>query len=122
MKTTCITIAFTFICLFNLQAQRNGTHPGDSLSRSQLKQGGALIPILEDFDFDFYAKIRSFLISYTQNNQFYETKVKGNIIPKEYAAELSKLKIGTRINFDKIAVDMPDGTIRNVNTYYYVKK
>ena len=122
MKTICITISIACICLLNIQAQRNGTHPGDSLSKLQLKQGGALIPILEDFDFDFYARIRSFVISYNQNNQFYETKVKGNIIPKEYAANLSKLKIGTRINFEQIAVDMPDGTIRNVNTYYYVKK
>ena len=115
-------MSMTFICLLNLQAQRNGTHPGDSLSRSQLKEGGALIPILEDFDFNFYAKIRGFMISYIQNDQYYETKVKGNRIPKEHAMNLSKLKIGTRINFDQIAVDMPDGTVRNINTYYYVKK
>lgn len=123
MKTISITIFVLFAFLLNTNAQRNGKHAGDSLSKFQIKQSGlSLIPILEDFDFDVYARIRSFVVSYNQNNQFFETKIKGNILPKEQVAALCKLSIGTRVNFDNIEVLMPDETIRNINTYYYVKR
>lgn len=130
MKTFCITIFAFCLCTITAQASYDDVksnlyyndNPGDSLSKTRLKTGGALIPVLEDFDFDFYATIRSFVISYTQNDQVYETKIRGNIIPKEQITQLCKLKSGTRINFDNIEVNMPDGTIRSMSTHYFLKR
>lgn len=84
-------------------------------------EGGALVPFLDDFDFELYIHVNNYTISFFIDCELYEKKIDGAILPSEQVTIIKQLPNGTRINFKKLEVLMPDGTIRELETHYYLK-
>lgn len=94
----------------------------ETLSIAEATSGGALIPMLEDFDFDVYAVIKGFTVSFDPGTgSIYEKVCSGNQIPEEAARMMKKIPKGKKLYFDNIKVNMPDGTVRSSSAVYTIR-
>ena len=94
----------------------------DVMSIVEATSGGALIPMLEDFDFNVYAVIRGFTVSFDPGTgSIYEKVCSGNQIPDETARMMKKIPKGKKLYFDNIKVNMPDGTVRTSSAVYTIR-
>lgn len=99
-----------------------GKKTGEILTTGEAKAGGALIPMLEDFDFEVYAKISSFVVSFDAGGgNIIDKSVNGNVIPPDVSALLGRIPKGKKLYFDNIRVAMPDGTTRNSAAVYTIR-
>lgn len=106
-----------------------GKNSGDSLKLNYIQNDDGsykpcpIIPILENFNFEVYAVVKSFTISFTNNdNTIYEETIKGNYLTKDHFDKIDKLQVGSRVDFKNIKVQIPDGRVCNLNVYYYLSK
>lgn len=100
----------------------SGKKSNESLSVVEATSGGALIPMLEDFDFEVYATIREFTVSFDPGTgSIYDKKCNGNIIPSDVAGMMKRIPRGKKLYFDGIKVNMPDGTVRNSTAVYTIR-
>ncbi len=84
-------------------------------------QNSALIPEMVGFDFNVYSTIKSFVISYEINGSIVDKQVNGNRMPSEVAGQLAKVPKGKKLYFDKIMINMPDGTVRTQAAVYTLR-
>ena len=92
------------------------------LSIVEATSGGALIPMLEDFDFNVYAVIKGFTVSFDPGTgSIYEKVCSGNQIPSETSNMMRKIPKGKKLYFDNIKVNMPDGTVRTSSAIYTIR-
>jgi gliding motility-associated protein GldM len=84
-------------------------------------QNSALIPLMQDFDFNVFAQIKSFAISYELNGSIQDKQVTGNKIPADVAANIARMQKGKKIYFDKIMIAMPDGTTRTQSAVFTIR-
>jgi gliding motility-associated protein GldM len=82
--------------------------------------GGALIPVLEDFDFPLYAKIEGFEVSFTVGGKLIEQAVSGNQIPSNFSDQMRKMD-KKKLFFDKVRVRMPDNTVRTTSISFSIR-
>ncbi len=98
-----------------------GQNDGGRVS-SAVAANGAIVPILEDFEFDVFAKVREFSISFAIDGSLVmKDGIRGNQIPSDIGAQLRRIKPGGKIFFDNIKVDMPDKTTRTLSAVYIVQ-
>jgi len=92
------------------------------LSIVEATSGGALIPMLEDFDFNVYAVIKSFTVSFDPGTgSIYDKNCTGNQIPDDVSRMMKKIPKGKKLYFDNIKVSMPDGTVRTASAVYTIR-
>ncbi|MCG9911684.1 MAG: gliding motility protein GldM [Flavobacteriales bacterium] len=84
-------------------------------------QNSALIPLMQDFDFNVFAQIKSFAISYELNGSIQDKQVSGNKIPSDVATNIARMQKGKKIYFDKIMIGMPDGTTRTQSAVFTIR-
>lgn len=100
----------------------SGKKSNETLSIVEATSGGALIPLLEDFDFEVYATIREFTVSFDNGSgSIYDKKCSGNQIPSDVAGMMKRIPRGKKLYFDGIKVQMPDGTVRNTTAVYTIR-
>lgn len=100
----------------------SGKKSNESLTIVEATSGGSIIPMLEDFDFDVYAKIAGFAVSFDPGTgSIYDKTCSGNIIPADVTAMMKKIPKGKKIYFDNIKITMPDGTTRTSNAVYQIR-
>lgn len=92
------------------------------LSIAEATSGGALIPVLEDFDFNVYAVIKEFTVSFDNGSgSIYDKKCSGNQIPGDVAGMMKRIPKGKKLYFDNIKVSMPDNTVRTSSAVYTIR-
>lgn len=98
-----------------------GKKTGEILTPGELAAGGAVIPVFENFDFNVFARITGFAISFDPGTGIIDKQVSGNVVPSDVANLMKKVPKGRKIYFDNIRVAMPDGQTRNASAIYTVR-
>lgn len=99
-----------------------GKESGDVLTAAEASASGAVIPMLKDFDFEVFAKIQGFTVSFDPGTgSIRDYQVSGNVIPQDVLAQIRKIPKGKKLYFDNITVLMPDNTKRTAFAVYTIK-
>jgi gliding motility-associated protein GldM len=92
--------------------KKDGNIPKSALAAQQ-----GIIPTMENFDFDVYAKVLGYKMSrYGKGIDPAEKTAEGGAITSDVRALIEKSRPGDKIMFEYINVSMPDGTKRQVNS------
>jgi len=84
------------------------------VSANELIAAGAVIPRMENFDFDLTFKITAFDLSMNMQGDFITKSVTGNKLSAEMAQMLKSAKKGTKIYIEEVKAIGPDGVPRKL--------
>ena len=84
------------------------------VSANELIAAGAVIPKMENFDFDLTFRITEFDLSMNMQGDFITKSVTGNKLSVEMAQMLKSAKKGTKIYIEEIKAIGPDGVPRKL--------
>ncbi len=84
------------------------------VSANELIAAGAVIPRMENFDFDLQFKITAFDLSMNMQGDFITKSVNGNKLSAEMATMLKSAKKGTKIYIEEVKAVGPDGVPRKL--------
>jgi len=84
------------------------------VSANELIAAGAVIPKMENFDFDLTFKITSFDLSMNMQGDFITKSATGNRLSTEMAQMLKSAKKGTKIYIEEVKAVGPDGVPRKL--------
>lgn len=98
-----------------------GKKVGEPITSGELAAGGALVPVFENFDFNVFARITSFAVSFDAGQGIIDKQVTGNVIPSDVANLMRKIPKGRKLYFDNIRVAMPSGDTRTASAVYVVR-
>ncbi len=84
------------------------------VSANELIAAGAVIPKMENFDFDLQFKITSFDLSMNMQGDFITKSTNGNRLSAEMATMLKSAKKGTKIYIEEVKAVGPDGVPRKL--------
>lgn len=84
------------------------------VSANELIAAGAVIPKMENFDFDLQFKITSFDLSMNMQGDFITKSATGNRLSPEMATMLKSAKKGTKIYIEEVKAVGPDGVPRKL--------
>ena len=90
-------------------AQKTGS---SAVKKSQLKAVSKIFARMENFDFKLTPKILSYTFAMTIGEIYIEEVVKGDRLSGKVKDYIKKVKKNGRVYFEKIRVQMPDGSIR----------
>lgn len=91
---------------------------GGKMPTSQVKVGQGLNCVLENFDFDLKFNITSFTMGANVKGNFMEAACTGNAFNSQAKDILSRLTSGSKVFFDNIKAKGPDGTTRNLQSFF----
>ena len=87
-----------------------------SISKNVLAAQSAIIPEMENFDFDLFSKVKSFKMSrYGKGRDPIEKSTEGNVLTSEMRDVINQCRAGDKILFEYIKATMPDNTVRDIN-------
>jgi len=87
-----------------------------NISKSVLAAQSAIIPEMENFDFDLFSKVKSFKMSrYGKGRDPIEKATDGNVLTSEMRDVINQCRAGDKILFEYIKATMPDNTVRDIN-------
>ena len=87
-----------------------------SISKNVLAAQSAIIPEMENFDFDLFSKVKSFKMSrYGKGRDPIEKSTEGNVLTGEMRDVINQCRAGDKVLFEYIKATMPDGTVRDIN-------
>lgn len=98
-----------------------GKKNGEPLTPGELATGGAVIPVFENFDFNVFARVVGFTVSFESNAGIIDKTVSGNVIPSDVASAMKKIPKGKKLYIDNIRISMPDGTTRTTSSIHPVR-
>ena len=100
------------------------TMRGGSIEMTKLIEAGGLMSNLENFDFDAYCAIQSYVILILpKNSEPFQVKVSGSAFPEEAIERFKKLKSMDVVNFMEIKLRCPGDTIsRDVGSLSFILK
>jgi len=84
------------------------------VDRNVLAAAGAIIPKMENFDFDLNFEITSFVFSTVQGGDVVEQPVRGNKLDGKCISIIKSSKRGQKVYFESITARGPDGTTRKL--------
>jgi len=84
------------------------------VSANELIAAGAVIPRMENFDFDLQFKITSFDMSMNMQGDFITKSATGNKLTGEMATMLKSAKKGTKVYIEEVKAIGPDGVPRKL--------
>ncbi len=82
--------------------------------------GSPLIPRMEDFDFDVYATITGFTISFKMGGDLYSKACSGNTIPGDVASKIRGLGKGTKVYMESVKMTVPGGERRSASATFVI--
>jgi len=85
------------------------------IDKNTLLAAGAIIPNMEDFNFDLYFEVTSYTFATLINGDWIPKNVRGNQFTKEISNIIRNGKRKQKFFFEKIQAKGPDGTIRSLN-------
>ncbi len=85
------------------------------IDKNTLLAAAAIIPNMEDFNFDLYFEVTSFTFATLINGDWIPKNVRGNQFTKEINNIIKNGKRKQKFFFEKIQAKGPDGTIRSLN-------
>jgi gliding motility-associated protein GldM len=88
---------------------------GGSIDKNILLSAGAIIPNMEDFNFDLYFIVTSYTFGTIVNGDYLPKNIKGNQFTPEVISLIKNGKSKQKFFFDNIQSQGPDGTIRPLN-------
>jgi gliding motility-associated protein GldM len=92
-----------------------GGQASGSMRKVQLEASSGIRADLENFDFDVKVVVSSYTMGYTKSNGLLdEVKVNGNRFNGEVKSKIGGMGRNSRVFFDDIKVQMPDGTTRTL--------
>lgn len=88
-----------------------------SIAKSALAAQSAIIPVMENFDFDLFSKVKSFKMSrYGKGRDPIEkSNDQGGNLTQEMKDVINQCRAGDKIMFEYIQATMPDKSIRSIN-------
>ena len=97
-------------------AKIGGKREGN-IAKSAIAAQSAIIPEMENFDFDLFSKVKSFRMSrYGKGRDPIEKSSESNLLTPEMRDVLNQARAGDKILFEYIQATMPDGTTRSINS------
>ena len=100
----------------NPVAKIGGKREG-AIAKSAIAAQSAIIPEMENFDFDLFSKVKSFRMSrYGKGRDPIEKSSESNLLTPEMKDVLNQSRAGDKILFEYIQATMPDGTTRSINS------
>ena len=87
---------------------------GGPIQKSLLMAGGAIIPVMKNFDFDLNFVIRSFTFTVSVGGDLVEKSATGNILTAEMKRLIQASNKGQKVFIDDIKAVGPDGTTRKL--------
>lgn len=92
-----------------------GTIKGDGqMTKGELSAAAGIFARMDNFDFDLSFKVVSFVMSMSVNGVFGEKKANGAALSPEMKSMLAGAKVGSKVYFEQITVQGPDGTLRKI--------
>lgn len=99
----------------NPVAKIGGKKEGN-IAKSALAAQSAIIPEMENFDFDLFSKVKSFRMSrYGKGRDPIEKASESNLLTSEMKDIINSSRAGDKVMFEYIQATMPDGTTRSIN-------
>ena len=84
---------------------------GGPISKSVLAAQSAIIPVMENFDFELFPRITGFRMSlYKKGSDPIEIDATDNRLTSKMQDEIRKAKVGDKVYFEYIKGSMPDGS------------
>lgn len=94
---------------------------GGSISKSTLAAQSAIIPVMENFDFELFPKITGFRMSlFKKGADPIEIDATDNRLTTKMQDEIRKAKVGDKVYFEYIKGSMPDGSRPSLSTVGFV--
>ena len=88
-----------------------------SIAKNVLAAQSAIIPEMENFDFDLFSKVKSFRMSrYGKGRDPIEKSSEGNVLTQEMRDVIGQCRAGDKVLFEYIKATMPDNTVRDINS------
>jgi gliding motility-associated protein GldM len=87
---------------------------GGTISKQELLTAGAIIPLMENFDFNLYFVVTEFSLSTLVSGDLIERKATGNKLTEEMRKILGTTRRGQKVYIENIKAKGPDGTTRNL--------
>ncbi|MBP7496421.1 MAG: gliding motility protein GldM [Bacteroidales bacterium] len=87
-----------------------------SISKSELLAAGAIIPQLENFDFNMYFVVTEFSLSTLVSGDLQEKRAQGNRLTEEMRKIVNTLRRGQKVYIENIKAKGPDGTTRSLSS------
>ena len=88
---------------------------GGSIDKNVLLSAAAIIPNMEDFNFDLYFIVTSYTFGTIVNGDYLPKNIKGNVFTPEVTNMIKNGKSKQKFFFENIQSQGPDGTIRALN-------
>jgi len=88
---------------------------GGTIDKNVLLASGAIIPNMEDFNFDLYFIVTSYTFATIINGDFIPKNIRGNQFTPEVVNLIKNGKSKQKFFFENIQSQGPDGTIRALN-------
>jgi len=82
--------------------------------------GSPLIPMMENFDFDVYAQITGYTISFKVGGDLFSKQCSGNTIPGDVASKMRVLAKGTKVFFESVKMTVPGGDRRSASAIFTI--
>ena len=86
-----------------------------AIDKNTLLAAAAIIPSMEDFEFDLNSIVNSFTMATMINGDFIPKNTRGNQFSSEMIELIRNARRGQKFFFENIQASMPDGSIRTLN-------
>lgn len=94
---------------------------GGPINKSVLAAQAAIIPVMEGFDFELFARIKSFKITVVRRGRDpIEISSESNALTGAMKDAISQSPLGTKVYFEYVRATLPDGTTRSLNPLNFV--
>jgi gliding motility-associated protein GldM len=88
---------------------------GGKINKNVLAAQAAIIPVMENFDFDLFFKVKSFKVTIVRKGKDpVELSSESNLLTPQMKEIINSSPIGTKIYFEYIRATGPDGTVRSL--------
>lgn len=92
-----------------------GKTGSESIKKIQLENASTVQAKMEGFDFDIRVKVASFMFSTAEGGVVNETKCSGNSLNSQAKSMVKRAKRNQKFFIEKIMVNMPDGSTRQLS-------
>jgi gliding motility-associated protein GldM len=85
------------------------------IERNTLLAAGAIIPVMEDFEFELYFRVTSFRMATVIGGDWISKRTNGNTFSEEMNSMIRSARRGQKFFFENIQAEGPDGVPRSLN-------
>lgn len=86
-----------------------------TIQRNTLLAAGAIIPVMEDFEFELYFRVTSFRMATVIGGDWISKRANGNRFTDEMVSMIQNARRGQKFFFENITAEGPDGVPRSLS-------